>query len=253
MKAAPLGRPPADIRPADLVGAEVTKMVTLPATWAALAVALAAGLLLGLAAGTDAVRVATAGGPTPIARLGIVLLAPGYAFAAVPVLAAGGEYRGGQLRASLLAVPDRHRFFLAKLLASLAVPAVAALPVVLPGHAVQYALGDAPLGQALAGTAADAAVHLLLGLAGFGFALLTRTAVTPLAVLVALPVLVSPLLGGLAPGVVRLLPHEAALSFLGASGSPELALPRPVGLLVLLAWALAAVLGAWAATARRDC
>ncbi|GAA3140253.1 hypothetical protein GCM10010466_34170 [Planomonospora alba] len=254
MTAAPAGGvPDADgIRLSDPVRAELTKILTLPATWIALALALAADTLLGLLAATDAVRLAGPDGQVALARSGTVLLAPVYAFAAVPVFAAGGEYRGGQVRVSLLAVPDRDRFFLSKLLAVLGVLAVAALPAVLPGHLVRHVLGGADAGGAAGGVPAKAVAYLLVGLVAYGFAALARTVVAPLAVLAALPVLVSPLLRGMAPEVVRSLPHEAALSFLGVPEGPDLALERPVGLLVVAAWAAVSVGAAWAATARRD-
>ncbi|MBN1170963.1 MAG: hypothetical protein JXA67_02210 [Micromonosporaceae bacterium] len=58
--------------------------------------------------------------------------------------------------------------------------------------------------------------------------------------------------GGLLPGLVRLLPHEAMLSFLGLPANPELALPRPAGLAVTATWATLLVALGWFATARRD-
>ncbi|MEV7804661.1 hypothetical protein AB0O28_17110 [Microbispora sp. NPDC088329] len=250
MTAVEPGRVAGGIGVPDLVRAELTKICTLPATWIALALALSADTLVGLLAATDAVRVAGQDGQVAIARLGTVLSAPVYAFVAVPVFAAGGEYRTGQVRVSLLAVPDRNRFFLSKLLAILAVMAATALPVVLPGHLARHALGDA--GETAGGLFAKVAAYLLLGSVAYGFAVLARAVVTPLAVLVVLPILVSPLLRGFAPGVVRLLPHEATLSFLGVPEGPELALARPVGLSVVVAWAVTVVGAAWPATVRRD-
>ncbi|MFC3982638.1 hypothetical protein [Streptosporangium jomthongense] len=227
---------------ADLARAEFTKIRTLPATWIALAVTLVANTLLGLLAASDTVRVASQGGPVAIAQLGTVMLAPVYAFVAVPVFAAGREY-GGQLRVSLIATPDRNRFFLAKLLAGAGTAVVAATAVLLPGLLVR---------QAVDGLPAEVAAYLLLGLLGCGFAVLARTVVTPLAVLFILPILVSPMLAGLLPGLVRLLPHEATLSFLGTPTSPVLALSRPAGFGVLLAWAAVFVGAAWVVTVRRD-
>ncbi|WP_432922472.1 sensor histidine kinase [Microbispora sp. CA-135349] len=173
MTAVEPGRVAGGIGVPDLVRAELTKICTLPATWIALALALSAGTLLGLLAATDAVRVAGQDGQVAIARLGTVLSAPVYAFVAVPVFAAGGEYRTGQVRVSLLAVPDRNRFFLSKLLAILAVMAATALPVVLPGHLARHALGDA--GETAGGLFAKAAAYLLLGSVAYGFAVPART------------------------------------------------------------------------------
>jgi ABC-2 type transport system permease protein len=236
-----------EIRLRDLAVAELTKIRTLPAGWIAFVVAFLLNTMLGFVAGTDAVRLAGAGGTTPIAQLGIVMLAPAYLLLAVPVFAAGSEYRGGQFRVSLTAVPARHRFFAAKLLVSAAATAVAALVVVIPGYVLEHG-SETTAG----GLAARVLAYLLLGLTGFGFAALARTVVTPIAVLLILPVLVSTTLGGLLPSLARLLPHEAMLSFLGLPANPELALARPAGLVVAAAWATLLVVLGWFATARRD-
>ncbi len=217
--------------------AEFTKIRTLPATWIALAVALAADTALGVLASTDAVRI----GSSTVDQLGTLLLAPAYVFIAVAVFAAGSEFTGGQVRVSLLAVPDRSRLFGAKLGVSAAVSVVAAAVVILPGHLVQQATGFASF----------VAAYLLLGLLGHGLAVLTRTAVTPLAVLFVAAVLVAPTLRGAFPQLVRYLPHDAALSLTGLAGDPA-APGRVAGLLVLAGWAAASVLLAWVVFTRRD-
>ena len=227
--------------------AELTKIRTLPAAWIAFTVALLLNTMLGVVARTDAVRLAGPGGTTPIAQLGTVLLAPAYVLVAVPVFAAASEYHGGQLRVSLLAVPARSRFFAAKLLVSAMVTALAAIAVVAPGYVLEHGAGTT-----IGGLAARVLAYLLLGLTGFGFATLARTVITPIAVLVILPVLVSPTLGGLLPHLVRLLPHEATLSFLGLPTGPRLTLARTTGLAVAAAWATMLVTLGWLATARRD-
>jgi len=231
----------------DLATAELTKIRTLPANWIAFTVALVLNTALGFVVGTDRVRLAGAGGTTPIAQLGTVMLAPAYVFLAVPVFAAGGEYSGGQLRVSLAAVPARHRFFAAKLLVSAAVTAVAAVLVVVPGYVFEH--GSA---TTVGGLAAWVLAYLLLGLTGFGFAALARSVVTPIAVLFILPVLVSTTLDDLLPRLIRLLPHEAILSFLGMAADPKLALARPAGLAVATAWVTLLIALGWSATARRD-
>ena len=244
---------PGGIRPRDLLTAELTKIRTTPAARLAAAGALLAHILLGLLAATDVVRLAGRDGHVAIAELGTVLLAPAYLLVVVPVLAAGNEYRGGQLRVSLAAVPGRGRYFAAKLLATTAVTAAAAVGVVAPGYLVRHALANADGVPATpGGILTRSAGYLLLGLIGFGLAVLTRTIVTPLAVLSCAPVLVSTTLGGIVPGLVRLLPHEAALSFLGMPASPELTLDPAAGLLVLAGWAVVAVGAAGTAVARRD-
>ncbi|GII63643.1 hypothetical protein Skr01_37280 [Sphaerisporangium krabiense] len=247
------GGPPA-IRLADLLRAELTKIRTLPAAWIALAVALLGGTLLGLLSATDAVRVAGRQGTVAIAQLGTVMLAPAYVVLAVPVFAAGGEYRGGQLRVTLAATPDRGRLFAAKLLATCAATALAATVVVLSGRLVRLAAGgglpgaDGGPGRAVA----EVTAYVLLGLVGHGLAVAAKGVVVPLAVLAALPVLVSPPLGGSLPAVVRLLPHEVTLSFLATSATPALTVPRPAALPLLVSWAALSLTVARLLTARRD-
>ncbi|MEV4359232.1 hypothetical protein [Nonomuraea sp. NPDC049625] len=230
------------IRLADLLRAELTKTRTLPATWVALGVASAANTVLGLLAATDSVRLAGPAGPVSIGQLGTLMVAPVYVFVAIAVFAAGSEYRAGQLRVTLAAVPGRHRLAAAKLAAVTAACLLAAGPAVLPGHLV----------QPVADPAALLTVYLLLSLIGYGFAVVARGVVTPLAVLFVTPVLISPALRGSMPDAVRLLPHEAALSLLGLPADPATALDRTGGLLTLIAWAGLSVGAGWAALVRRD-
>lgn len=244
--------PTAPIRARDVLAAELTKIRTLPATWCALALCGGADILLAILAATDAVRIAGAGGAVPIAQHGAVVLAPGYAFAAIAVFAAGSEYRGGQLRISLTAVPDRHRLFAAKLLAG-GLLVVAAIPAVLPGRLIRLAAADPTdrgIDEAAGGLATLLTGYLLLSLIGYGFAFVARTVVVPLAVLVGTPVLISPILHRVLPGAADLLPHEAALALLDMPA--DAALGRWQGLLVLTAWAATSLACAWAAVVRRD-
>lgn len=223
--------------------AELSKIRTLPATWVAVAVAVAAGTVLGVLAADGGVRVGSPAGPVGIGRLGTVMLAPAYVFVAVAVFAAGSEYRGGQLRVSLLAVPSRARLFAAKLTVTTAVSVPGAVLVILPGHLAR--------GAAVAGLAPLVTAYLLLALVGFGLAVLARTVVTPLALLFGVAVLVGPALRGVVPQVVRHLPHDAALSLAGMADDPA-ALTRPGGFVVLLAWAAVSLAAAAAAFTRRD-
>ncbi|MEO3746507.1 hypothetical protein [Plantactinospora sp. B5E13] len=237
--------------------AELTKIRTLPASWIALGLTAVANTVLGIVAGTDSVRIASPDGEVAVGQVGTLMLAPVYVFVAIAAVAAGTEYHGGQLRVSLAAVPDRTRWFGAKLAATAVVALVAAIPAVLPGLLVQHVVagGSAPgrtaTGRPVTDLLALLTAYLLLSLVGFGSAFLARGFVTPLAVLFTLPVL-STTLAGRFPQVVRFLPHEATLSFLGRAADPATALGRGAGLLVLTGWALLFVGVAWALTVRRD-
>ena len=236
-----------------LLIAELTKIRTLPASWIALALTVVANTVLGIVAATDTVRISSPDGEVAVGQLGTLMLSPVYVFIAIAAVAAGTEYRGGQLRVSLAAVPDRTRWFCAKLAVSAVVAVVAAIPAVLPGLLVQRAAANELASDR---TATDLlallTAYLLLSLIGFGFAFLARGLVTPLAVLFILPVLVSTTLAGLFPQVIKFLPDEATLSFLGRAADSATALGRGAGLLVLTGWALLFVGVAWALIVYRD-
>ncbi|MDP9841960.1 ABC-2 type transport system permease protein [Streptosporangium lutulentum] len=242
------------IRFGDILAAERIKISTLPASWIALTVAFGANTLLGAVAATDVVRIAGQDGP--IARLGTLMLAPVYVFVAIAVFAAGSEYRGGQLRVSLAVVPGRDRLFAAKLTVSTTLSLIASIPAVLPGYALWHAAevrsGEPGTRDVVIGFLALLTAYLLLGLIGHGFAVVAKTVVTPLAVLLITPILISPAFRSTLPHLVRFLPHEAALSLLGMPADPATALDPVAGLLVLAAWAALSVAVAWRVFVRRD-
>jgi ABC-2 type transport system permease protein len=244
------------IRFSDTLAAERVKITTLPATWIALVIAFGANTLLGVIAATDVVRIAGQDGSIPITRLGTLMLAPVYVFIAIAVFAAGSEYRGGQLRVSLAAVPDRYRLFAARLTVSAMLSLIASIPAVLPGYVLRHSAavraGELGVRDVVVGLMTLVGVHLLLGLIGHGFAVITKTVITPLAVLFVTPVLISPAFQSTLPHVVKFLPHEAALSLLRMPVDPATALDPVAALLLLAAWAAASVATAWAVFVRAD-
>lgn len=241
---------PARVRFADLLIAELTKIRTLPGARGALAVAVVANVALSVLAATDVVRLAGPNGSAPIGQFGTVMLSPAYACLSIAVFVGGGEYRGGQIRVSLVAAPQRARLAAAKLAAVLAVGVPAAIAVVVPGYLIRQA-GSAPTRAAIDTAPRLIGAYLLLSLVGYGFALLARGVVLPIAVLAILPVLVSPVLRVASPRAVAFLPHESALSLLALSDGPA-ALGSSAGLAVLVAWAVVSVGAAWALFVRRD-
>ncbi|MFE1468964.1 ABC transporter permease [Nocardiopsis dassonvillei] len=108
------------------------------------------------------------------------------------VLAVSGEYTGGQLRTSLLAVPDRPRLLLAKATAVvLAALPVAAVTVTAAFAATQFGLGEHgyPLadvvGGPVPGALAGAVLYwVLLALLAAGLTVVARNAIVPLTVLI---------------------------------------------------------------------
>ncbi|MDG5803794.1 hypothetical protein P9869_14150 [Streptomyces ossamyceticus] len=256
LSAASAAGPARPMRFRDLTAAERMKITTLPATWIALTVTFGANTLLGVIVVTDAVRFGSQDGQVPIAELGTLMFSPAYAFLAIAVFAAGSEHRGGQLRVSLVAVPDRSRLFAAKLTVSATVGIVAATAAVLPGYVVRHApairAGERAAGDVVGGFLAVLAAYVLLGLVGHGFAVLAKSVVTPIATLFITPVLVSPAFRGDLPHVVKFLPHEAALSLLGTPADPVTALTPSAGFLVLALWAAVFITTAWHVFVRRD-
>ncbi|ASO20497.1 ABC-2 type transport system permease protein [Actinoalloteichus hoggarensis] len=247
--------PTTSVRFVDVLSAEFGKARTLPAVWIALVVAFLAASLLGALAATDTLRFAGPDGEVSIGQFGTLLLSPVYAFLVVGVCVAD-EYRAGQLGVSLAAVPNRTRLAAAKTMAAAVLGVLAAVPVLGPGHLLRHlpdlSAGVLTAAEVTAGFGASVAVHLLFSLIGWGFAVVTRSVVVPVATLFAIPILLSPMLQGVLPTVVRLLPHEAALSGLGTPIDPSVALGADTAWLVLLGWAGAFVAAACRCLVRRD-
>ncbi len=237
----------------DALRAELTKLLTLPAPWVALALTIVANVALGVVTASDAVRLSGADGGTPLAHLGTLLLAPVYAFIAIALFAAGSEYHGGQLRVTLTAIPRRGRMFCAKLTAAALCGIIAAPCAVIPGYVTHHAIrADMTAGRTIADVLPWIGVYLALSAIGFGFGFLARGVVVPLAVLFLLPVLMSPTLGARFPQVMRFMPHEASLSLLGIPASPQTSLAPAAAAAVLAAWSAVMLLLALTALIHRD-
>lgn len=245
-----------NIRFRDVLGAELTKIRTLPATWIAVAITVTVNTALGIIVATDAIRIAGAAGPTPVAQLGTLMLSPVYVLTAIAVFAGGSEYRGGQLRVALAATPKRMLLFAAKSSAAAAASLLATIAAVMPGYLIQHtaAIGHGELSTANAITDFMALVmaYLLLGLIGYGFAIVAKTVVTPLAVLFITPVLVSPALHNTIPDIVKFFPHEASLSLLGNPTSAATELAPGTALATLAMWTAALLILAENRLSHRD-
>lgn len=240
------------IRRRDGFTAEVTKITTNPATIPMLAITTAANLLL---SAIDASGVTFYTGssqdPSSISSFGIVMLAPIYAFLVLPVYAAASEHRGGQLRMSLAASPDRARFVLAKTAAMTVVIVVAATIALLPARLIIGISDGLGADQLLLYTGRWITVYVLMSLIAFGLAGILRSAVAPLGILIALPIV-------LATGIlqwpqgIRFLPDQASLSLLGTPGYEVTELPPGIAVLTLITWAAASVAVYAIAVIRRD-
>ncbi|RKS10596.1 ABC-2 family transporter [Nocardiopsis sp. Huas11] len=185
-----------------------------------------------------------------VGQLGMIVLG---------VLAVSGEYAGGQIRTSLLAVPGRLRLLAAKA-AALAGAALAAALVTVPGSfvAAQAGLGEHGLPWSrmweapVAGHLAGAVLYwVLIALLAAGLTVVVRNAVVPLVVLVGLALAGSQLLS-VATDLADFLPDRAgALMFReGADYAHDLTAVQ--GGAVMLAWVAAVGVVAVVLFHRRD-
>ncbi|CAM5443276.1 ABC transporter [Streptomyces spiroverticillatus] len=168
-----------------------------------------------------------------------------------------GEYATGSARASLLWVPVRARLHLAKS----AVTAAVAFAAGTGFGAVGLAVAWGPFGGRATFDAAQSATQVLamgvycalLAVLAVGVALALRTAAAALSVLVVLvaglPVMCTGLGGPLLTAVNDLLPQTAGTYFMRGGDTPY---PAPVGLLIVLGWAVAAHLAGLVVLRRRD-
>ncbi|MFF9624122.1 ABC transporter permease [Streptomyces griseosporeus] len=164
------------------------------------------------------------------------------------------EFRGGALRLSLAAVPDRTRWFVAKA-AAVAAPA---LTVGLLTGLVSLAVGRAVLGSADGPAwgegvraAVGCALYLtLMALLATGLTAVLRSGVATLSILVPFLLIVSFVVGDLSGGVADLLPDRAGQIALHHTWDGTLG--PWTGLAVTALWTSAALTaGAWSVR-RRD-
>ncbi|MFI0808611.1 ABC transporter permease [Streptomyces echinatus] len=167
--------------------------------------------------------------------------------------AVASEFRGGALRLTLSAVPDRGRWFAAKATA-IALPALA---VGLLTGFVTLLVGRSVLGASAPGWSAGlrgavgCGVHLMLmALFAAGLATVLRSGMATLSVLIPFLLIVSFVVGDLSGGVADFLPDRAGQVALHSGWDGTLG-PWS-GLAVTALWAAAALLaGAWSLR-RRD-
>jgi len=245
------------------VRAELVKLRTVRSTPITLALAFCLSAGLGVLLGSAFRSTETANfDPLFAAFYGVTLAQiPLVAFA---VLAIGNEYRSGTIRASLAAVPRRGRFLAAKIAAVLVylVPA-AAVTVAAAFLSAQAALGARGVGPGDAGAPealVGAWIHLvLIGLFALGFAVLVRSPVVALGVLLPFLLLGSQGLGNVpvVRRVTQYLPDQLGWVIMHLAGDQDD--PRWArdygpwtGLALLALWAVAALGAGYAALRRRD-
>ena len=175
----------------------------------------------------------------------------------VAVLLTAGEYGRSTISTSLVAVPRRGVFLLAKVIVVtglvLVTAAVAALVTVV---ATQAVLGPAglPLAELARPTVAAALYPTLLAVFCMGLAMMMRDQAGALSLLIPFFFLVSPLLE-LVPvlqHVAVFLPDRAGQVAVRLHARPIDVFGPLTGLAVLTLWAAAAVFGGWWVLRRRD-
>jgi ABC-2 type transport system permease protein len=245
------------------VRAEWIKLWTTRTVWWALAAAL---VLMAAGAGQYALYAGNGDLPADVMRDGrvpagtIAVLALGFAqlaFLALAMLAMTSEFSTGTIRATLTWVPSRGRLLLAKCAVVAAVTFVTGAVAGVVGAVVAVPLlgdlGDAdPLG--IAAQSVRIGLFLaLLGVLAVGLGAALRGPVVMLVVLLMLIVVVPPLLQvpdiALLNGIADALPGVAGDHFLRGRSDPY---GEIVGLLILTAWAGAAVVAGRALLHRKD-
>lgn len=231
--------------------AEVTKILTHPATPFAIVVTLLLNTTLGVIHATDLVRLGVGPRPTPLSELGTLMFVPVYVFLVLPIYAAGSEYLSGQIRVTLASTPNRVTLALAKLAALLAVTVPGALLVLLPERLTITIADGTDAGGILLDLGRWVAAYTLMALVAYGLAGLLRSTIAPLTILVLVPVPVATGVFQL-PEVIRLLPDQLSLSMLGTPGYAVTELPPMLAGAALTTWALLLAAANGLALVRRD-
>ncbi|WP_318204728.1 ABC transporter permease [Streptomyces sp. SCL15-4] len=227
--------------------AEWIKIRTLRSQWCALAAILVA------TAAFSALAAADADDTDPLFSVFFGVGFGQIAAIAFGTTAVAAEFRGGALRLTLAAVPDRGRWFAAKVTA-IALPALAV--GLLTGFATLL-VGRAALGPSAPGWAegvrgvVGCGVHLtLMALFAAGLAAVLRSGVATLSVLIPFLLIVSFVIGDLSGSVADFLPDRAGQVALHSTWDG--ALGPWSGLAVAALWTAAALTaGAWSVR-RRD-
>ncbi|MGW1594853.1 ABC transporter permease [Streptomyces sp. NPDC002343] len=227
--------------------AEWIKIRTLRSQWCALAAILVA------TAAFSALAAADADDTDPLFSVFFGVGFGQIAAIAFGTTAVAAEFRGGALRLTLAAVPDRGRWFAAKVTAI----ALSALAVGLLTGFATLLVGRAALGPSAPGWAegvrgaVGCGVHLtLMALFAAGLAAVLRSAVATLSVLIPFLLIVSFVIGDLSGSVADFLPDRAGQVALHSTWDG--ALGPWSGLAVAALWTAAALTAGALSVRRRD-
>lgn len=260
-----------------LVSSEVTKIRTLPGVWLAAGILLALHVLVLQVQSSFYVRavsdITPAGmieiipglpepaGPAIVGDVVAASLQVGLFVCVLGAVAAGSEFRTGQLGSSVLAVPSRLSLVVAKTVATGLCALVVGLTMAAASTASMYVAvrsWDPTIlvsPAALAGQARFLLFVVTSTITAASITLIARRAlVGVLAVGVLISLTVTQVVAALASGVDALLPVSAARNLLLTPGPGEVPLTAgPVqGALVLVGWAVVTTIAAALTLQRRD-
>ncbi|MEV4297535.1 ABC transporter permease [Microbispora rosea] len=240
---------------AQALAAELSKLVSLPATWLTLLGTLVVNQALAIAYTTAGLRGSTGTASAP----DIGLASIGYAqagFVILGVLAACSEHIGGQIRITLAAMPRRALQFTAKHLA-LAIVALPAAAITAASGVVLAAgvLGDTAarvtsdrVGGALSGVTAHLVLTTLISAA---VGALVRRTLAAVVVLLGYLFIAGPLLRDHVPAA-RYLPDSAGVALWFPPGDDTGAVTPVHGALLLTAWTVVLIVAVVLVYRRRD-
>lgn len=232
--------------------AEISKLFSLPAIWLVLAATLAFTVLVSVAFALNAGTAPAS--PATVLDHGVLALTwTQCGFFLLGVIAATSEYVGGQIRTTLVAIPDRIAQRLAATTA-LALPAFAAAVLTAAASTATTlvttgtALGQVDLALALRLTVSAAGYLTLMTVLSSALGFLLRRAVPTAAILLVYLLILSPILQDQR---WYFLPDIASYTLWFAT-VPNDAPPALTSWLVLLTWTLAFLLPSTIAATRRD-
>lgn len=236
----------------DVVYAELTKIISHPTVIVALAITMFINLGFAI---IDARGIlfytAFNQAPATLSDFGVVMFFPVYVFLVLPVIAASSEYKDGQFRMTLAAIPNRQTLMKGKLIA-MVIAALAAIAFVLIPSRLIIGISDGlSVGALIVDLSRWVTVYLLMSFIAFGLAGFLRSTIAPLAILIMIPIFVAT--GILQwPEGLRFLPDQASMSLLGTPAYDVTELPAQIALIVLLCWTLLWVFTYWIAVIHRD-
>lgn len=237
----------------DAVRAEGSKLWSLPATWLVLGGTLTSTVILSIAFGTNLGDGTSENSRASILDYGVTAVTWTQCGFLLGVIASSSEYINGQIRTSLIAMPDRVRWRLAATLALAPLALGAGLIVVTASVTTilittRFSLSEVDLGTA-ARIVLSAAVYLtLMAVLSSALGLLLRRAIPAAAILLMYLLIISPLLQS---QNWYFLPDTASYTLWFAS-VPDTAPSAPVSWLVLFAWTSVFLVPSIVVARRRD-